>query len=71
MNKAKFIIPLISIIIGLLMIQFFKNTYPCTISGIGCESAFHMLKDTWIETLGTCFFLSGIITIIYISRLDK
>ena len=42
------------------IVDTYGNDYPCSMTGIGCESSWELLSDTWVEFTCMTIGLSGV-----------
>ena len=58
-DKAYLIVGIVFFAMGVFIIWFFNNPYPCTVSGIGCHDVWEMLRDTGNNYVGLLFIVIG------------
>lgn len=60
-----FIIGLLVAIVSAVIGNVFSNPYPCSVSGIGCESVWESLSDNVVSYLSLFGVIAGIGTCFY------
>lgn len=70
-NKTCLSLGIVCTMLGFVIIGFFLPEYPCSASGVGCESVFEMLRDEAPGIIAMCFFLVGFVLLLNGVELGK